>query len=126
MAARWIEEAVRSFGRQLGLAEFALNEAGAAGVSFENGMTLRFESARDALVLTVGVPSAGEAQLKRLLAAAHPSAQRGRTVRAVRLAGTGEDALSVRFGEREVSVDALSVAFRNLWEAVRGAAGGNA
>jgi len=126
MASGWIEEAVRAFGRQLGLTEFALNAAGAAGVAFENGMTLRFESARGALVLTVGVPSAGEAQLKRLLAAAHPSAQRGRPVRAVRLAATGEDVLAVRFGEREVSVDALSVAFRTLWETVRDAAGGNA
>jgi len=126
MAAQWVEEAVRTFGRQLGLSDFGFGEAGVAGVTFENGMTLRLECAGESLVMLLGMPSAGAAQLKRLLTAVHPTAQRGRTVRAARLTATGEDVLAVRLGEREVTVDALSVAFRSLWETVRGAAGGNA
>lgn len=124
MTAKWMDDVVQAFGRQLGLAEFTLGETGSAGISFENGMTLRLESAPGALFLMVGVPSGDEAQLKRLLTAAHPAVQRGRAVRAIRLAKSGEDMLAVRIAEREVTADALAREFRTLFESARGVAGG--
>lgn len=119
MTPDWLNDAVRAFGRQMGLQSFALNDRGAAGVRFENGLSLRLEYAQESLVMTMGVPTEpSDAALKRLLVAAHPSAQRGMRIRAAYLSRAGEAIYAIRLPERDVNVTALEAAFRELWRVV--------
>mgnify|MGYP003318653889 CR=1 FL=1 len=119
MSPAWVNDTVRGFGRQLGLETLALNDRGAAGINFENGMSLRLEHVAGAMVVVVklgGTPS-GDA-IRAALAEAHPSASDGKgpEVRAACSSGTGEAFLAIRIGERDLSVGALEAAFRRLWD----------
>lgn len=115
-APDWINGAVGAFGRQMGLAAFALNERGAAGVRFENGVALRLEYAEGALMMTVGLRLPPEERvLVRLLAEAHPLAQGAVQVRAAYMSRTGEAVLVARIFERDIETTALEAAFRELW-----------
>ena len=117
MSPGWLNDIVRAFGRQMGLRQFALDDRGVAGVRFETGLALRFEYARESLMVTAGVPMAASADgLRRLLQAAHPAVRRP-VVRAAYLARTGEGLFVVRLPERDVSVTALEAVFNRLWEA---------
>lgn len=117
----WLNEAVRAFGRQMGLSSFALNERGAAGVRFENGVSLRLEYVGGALVMYAGVALAPRADLlRRLLTGAHPSATAGLQVRAAYMERSGEGFYAVRLDERRVDVSALEAAFRVVWQLATG------
>jgi len=116
----WVNEAVRAFGRQMGLKGFALNDRGAAGLRFENGVLLGLEYVEDALMMSAGlVTDASAATMKRFLAGAHPSARTGGVrLRAVRLAKTGESRYVARLADRELTPTVLEATFRALWQAV--------
>ena len=118
MTPIWIDETVQAFGRQMGLSNFALNERGAAGVVFENGVMFGLELAGGAMTASVrmAAPASDEA-LRRVLTEAHPEAQAkgGGTVRAACLLRTGETVLALRIEEREITVAALEQAFERLW-----------
>lgn len=119
MTPDWLNDVVRAFGRQMGLARFELNERGAAALRFENGVSLRIEYAGEALVMLAGLPLASDARtLKRLLLAVHPDAVHPRPMRAGYLARAGEAFFAVRVGEREASVSELEAVFRQLWSAI--------
>lgn len=120
-APDWLNEAIRAFGRQMALHDFALNARGAAGARFENGVSLRLEYAAESLVMSVGVkmPS-DEGALKRLLTGAHPSAVPGFAVRAVLMERNGEGLYAVRIPERQVDVSILESVFRVLWQLATG------
>ena len=78
MTPTWLNDVVTAFGRQMALTRFALNERGVAGVRFENGLTLRFEYADEARLVSMGVAAGDEpAPLRHVLAAGHPAEQRG-------------------------------------------------
>ena len=119
-APDWMNEAVQAFGRQLNLSTFALNARGVAGLSFENGISLRLEYVEDALFMIVGLkaePTAGA--LARLLMDVHPEAPRGAfVVRAAHLARTGELVYVTRLLERTVNVSTLQAAFADLWDRI--------
>lgn len=118
MTPSWLNDNVQAFGRQMGLSEFCLAENGAAGVRFENGVTLRFEYADAALMVSVGVPaSPDEATMKLLLQMSHPAYAQQQRLRAAYLAKSGEAILALRMFEREVTVTALEAVFRTLWSA---------
>lgn len=118
MTPAWLNDNVQAFGRQMGLSGFRLAENGAAGVRFENGLSLRFEYADGALMVSMGVSAEpDEETLKRLLTSAHPSASRPLRVRTAYLAKSGEALFVVRLAEREVTVTALEAVFRMLWSA---------
>ena len=119
MTPDWLNNTVRAFGRQLGLKEFAMNERGAAGVRFENGMSLMLEYAAEALIVSVRVPMAPSGgNLKRLLADAHYSVPAGgqARVRTAYLPKSGEAAYVTRIDERLVNVSAIEGAFRSMWD----------
>ena len=120
MTPDWLNDIVQAFGRQMGLQEFRLRDNGAAGVTFENGLSLRFEYANEMLMMSMGVSATPtDAMMKDLLLAAHPAAQQGPVrIRAGYLKRTGEALLTLRLQEREVTVTALETAFRQLWSAV--------
>lgn len=120
MTPDWLNDIVQAFGRQMGLQEFRLRDNGAAGVTFENGLSLRFEYANEMLMMSMGVSATPtDAMMKNLLLAAHPAAQQGPVrIRAGYLKRTGEALLTLRLQEREVTVTALETAFRQLWSAV--------
>ena len=116
MTPTWLNETVQAFGRQMHLQRFALNDRGAAGIRFENGLSLRLEYAHEALIVLVGFAAAAEPQtLRRVLTGAHYAVRGDRPVRAAYLARTGEAVFTLRLAEREVSVTALEAAFRQLW-----------
>lgn len=119
-APEWMNEAVRAFGRQLNLSMLALNEQGAAGLSFENGVSLRFEYVQDALMMVVGLKAEPDPEsLSRLLTDVHPEAPRGEyPVRAAYLARTGELVYAAKLPERTVSVSVLQGAFGELWNRI--------
>lgn len=118
MTPDWLNEIVRAFGRQMNLTRFELNERGAAGVRFENGLSFRLEYARESLMVMAGVPVPPDAEaLKRLLVSVHPSAVRSHPMRAAYLAKTGEAVFICRLDEREASVTSLESVFRLLWGA---------
>ena len=119
-APEWMNEAVQAFGRQLNLTTLALNDRGAAGVTFEHGVTLRFEYTGDALMMVAGLKAeADEAAVKRMLTDVHPDAPRGEfPVRSAYLARTGELVYAAKLPEREVNVSALQTAFTDLWNRI--------
>ncbi len=118
MTPTWLNDTVRAFGRQMGLAHFALDDRGVAGMRFENGLTLRLEYAAEALMMTVGVALPQEDRtMKALLAAVHPSARGPFRLRAAYLARTGEAIYAARLPERSVTVEELDRALRVLWQA---------
>ena len=117
-APEWLNDIVRAFGRQMGLQTFALTERGTAGVTFENGVRLRFEYVGGALMVLAGVPCGADVgAVRRLLQGAHYGANRGATVRAARLAKSDEGIWSVRIPERAVTVTEVERVFRIVWEA---------
>jgi len=118
MIPGWIADTVRAFGRQLGLRAFALNDRGAAGVRFENGIGLYLEYADGTMYVSTGVPVDASAETqKKLLAAAHPSARAEVRMRAVRHERSGEARFVASLPDRELTTTALEGVFRALWQA---------
>ena len=110
----WLNDIVRDFGRQMALKDFALNERGAAGLRFENGVNFRLEYAFSSLMVSTGLEVAvNEGTMKKLLMTAHPSTRSPVKIRAFRLGN--EARFAVRLPEREVSVTSLQGAFTGLW-----------
>ena len=125
MTPAWIDAPVREFGRSAGLRDFSLNESGVAAVTFENGVSLRFEYAGDTLALATTVPSAGDAEtLRGVLAAAHPDSRSAFRMRSGRRAKTGRAMFVVRLAAREVTTPAINAAFSQLWRAATEIGGG--
>ena len=115
-APGWISALVRDFGRAAGLANFTLNERGVAAVSFENGLSLRFEFAGEALTIAVTAPVILDpAQARTLLAYAHPDARFGMRVRTGYLARRGRAVFAIRLDEREATLPVVNRAFDVLW-----------
>lgn len=123
----WLDDMVREFGRSVGIADFALNDRGAAAVTFETGAQLRFEYAFESLVvaLCVPYPVSDPAAARRLLATAHPGARVGMRIRAGLLPRDGRALLATRFPEREASLPAVNAAFAALWRVGEDLAGGS-
>ena len=125
MTPAWIDAPVREFGQSAGLRDFSLNEKGVAAVKFENGVSLRFEYAEDALAVVATVPAAGDAEtLRAVLAAAHPDSRSAFRLRSGWRAKTGRAVFAVRLAAREVTTPAISAAFSQLWRAVTEIGGG--
>ena len=119
MTPEWVNETVRAFGRQLQFENLELNERGAAGIRFENGLSFYLEYADGAMQMSAGF-AADEtaATLKNLLAGVHPSARTGGVrLRAVRFERTGEARFVARLTDRELTPTAMEAAFHALWEA---------
>ena len=115
-APTWIEAVVRQFGQAAGLSGLALNERGAAAISFENGAALRLEYAFDSLVVALTLPvRLDPATAARLLAYAHPEARYGFKLRAGFLAKSGRAVFAARLADREVTLPALNSVFSVLW-----------
>ena len=124
----WLDDIVREFGRSAGLSDFALNDRGAAAVSFETGAQLRFEYAFESLVVALSFPYpvSDPDAARRLLAAAHPGARPGFKLRAGLQPRTGRALLVARFPEREATLPAVNAAFSTLWRLSEDLAGGTA
>ena len=124
----WLDDIVREFGRSAGLSDFALNDRGAAAVTFETGAQLRFEYAFESLVVALSFPYpvSDPAAARRLLAAAHPGARPGFKLRAGLLEKSGRAILAARFPEREATLPAVNAAFSALWRRAEDLAGGPA
>ena len=124
----WLNDIVREFGRSAGLSDFALNDRGAAAISFETGAQLRFEYAFESLVVALSIPypASDPAAARRLLAAAHPGARPGFKLRAGLLEKSGRAILAARFPERETTLPAVNAAFSALWRIAEDLAGGPA
>ena len=127
-APAWLDDIVREFGRSAGLSDFALNDRGAAAVSFETGAQLRFEYAFESLVVALSFPYpvSDPDAARRLLAAAHPGARPGFKLRAGLQPRTGRALLVARFPEREATLPAVNAAFSALWRLSEDLAGGTA
>lgn len=115
MTPVWLNDIVRDFGRQMGLRQFALNDRGAAGLVFENGMRLRLEYAVESIMLSIGLEvDVNDMSMRKLLQLAHPSMRSAEKIRAFLLGN--ESRFAVRIPEREVSVARLEEIFRGLWQ----------
>jgi type III secretion system chaperone SycN len=118
MAPEWLNAVVRDFGRAAGADTFALNDRGAAAVTFETGVGLRFEYPGAELVVAVTVPSpANPVSLRRALSFAHPMAGSGLRIRVGYFTRTGSIVLAVRIAERNVTLPTVNAAFATLWRA---------
>ena len=117
-APAWLDGAVRAFGRQMGLKNFGLGERDVAGVTFENGVSVRLEYARESLSVMAVVPCGEDASaLRRFRGRVHPAAHPSvPALRAVRFARSGSGAYVVRLPERAVTVSELERVFRIVWE----------
>ena len=124
----WLDDIVREFGRSAGLSDFALNDRGAAAVTFETGAQLRFEYAFESLVVALSFPypCGDPAAARRLLVAAPPGARPGFKLRAGLLEKSGRAILAARFPERETTLPAVNAAFSALWRIAEDLAGGPA
>ncbi len=118
MAPEWLNAVVRDFGRAAGVDTFALNDRGAAAVSFENGSGLRFEYTGTELVVAVTVPRpVNPVSLRRALSFAHPMSGTGLRIRVGYLSRSGCVVLAVRIAERNVTLPTVNAAFATLWRA---------
>ena len=119
MAPEWLNAVVRDFGRAAGADSLALNDRGAAALTFETGVALRFEYTGAELVVAVTVPRpADPAGLRRVLSFAHHRAGgQGLRIRAGYLTASGRALLAVRIPERNVTLPAVNAAFAVLWRA---------
>ena len=116
----WMNAVVGDFARSAGFAGLALNERGAAAISFETGASLRMEYTGSELVVAMTVPPAAAGgtlaeSLKKLLSFSHPKARHGFAVRTGCLAKTGSLVLAVRLAERDVTLPRVNGAFAVLW-----------
>lgn len=122
----WMESVIRDFGRSAGVSNLALNDRGAAALTFANGMTLRLEYAEEALMVAVTVPWHGDMpSLKRLLSYSHPRAGTGLAIRTGLSRRNSALLAAARFPERDVTLPNLNLALTVLWriaESVGGAA----
>ncbi len=115
-APTWIESAVREFGQTAGLNALGLGERGSAAVSFDNGISLRFEYVQESLVVAVTIPARLDAQsASRLLAYAHPEARVGFRLRTGYFARSGRAVFAVRLADRDVTVPIINSVFSTLW-----------
>jgi len=115
-APTWIEAVVREFGKAAGFSDLALNERGAAAISFENGTSLRLEYAFDSLVVALTLPvRLDPATAARILSYAHPKARYGFKLRTGYIAKSGRAILVARLADREVTLPALNSIFSVLW-----------
>jgi len=115
-APAWIDSAVGEFGRSAGLGSLSLGDRGVAGLSFQNGLALRFEYAFDALYVSMTVPARLDAAVAgRLLGYAHPDARLGFRLRTGYLARAGRAVFAVRFADRDVTLPSINAAFALLW-----------
>lgn len=115
-APTWIDSAVREFGQAAGLKTLALGDRGAAAVSFDNGVALRFEHVQESLVVSVSIPvRLDPGMASRLLAYAHPEARMGFRLRTGYLEKSGRAVFAVRLADRDVTVPALNSVFSALW-----------
>lgn len=125
MNAEWIASSVAEFGRHLGFERFALNERGAAAATFENGVTLALEYARETFSLQIRLriePSAPA--LKKLLVASHPDNRFPFPLRTAYLRKTGQALFLVKFPERDVTGTVLWQVFSGLWSLANEFGGG--
>ena len=112
----WIESAVREFGQAAGLNALDLGENGVAAVSFDNSVSLGFEYAHEALVVSVTIQAhLDPGSAARLLAYAHPEARAGFRLRTGYLARAGRAVFAVSLADRDVTVPALNSVFSALW-----------
>ena len=115
-APTWIEAVVREFGHAAGLSGLALNERGAAAITFENGAVLRLEYAFDSLVVALTLPvRLDPTAAARLLAYAHPEARYGFKLRSGYLANKRRAIFAARLADREVTLPVLNSIFSVLW-----------
>lgn len=115
-APAWIDAIVRDFGHAAGLNDFALNERGAAAISFVTGLELRLEHAYDSLVIAITVPApATPAVARNILHFAHPGARHGFKLRAGYFPKTSRAVFAARLADREVTLPAVNSAFNALW-----------
>ena len=118
MAPEWLNAVVRDFGRAAGADTFALNDRGAAAITFETGVGLRFEYTGTELVIAVTVPTpANPVALRRALSFAHPMAGTGLHMRVGYFTRTGRIVLAARIAERNVTLPTVNAAFAALWRA---------
>gem|GEM_PF-2366670 len=118
MAEQWLQAIVQEFGKRLGLSQFRLNDKGAAGVSFENGVTFRMEYRGDRLFLCLATPmQKNSTALKALLQLSHPAARRNDLDIHAAYQPTSQRAIIMtNFQDRTLSVPLLDKTFTNLWE----------
>lgn len=113
----WVEDAVREFGRGMGLPQLSLPEEGALSLAFEHRGTLDIERGADGgLLVHLGRdhPFASPALLRAALEACHYRARRGRDVQAGLYGDTL--VLLVRLKENEVSLPVLEQTLDQLSE----------
>jgi type III secretion system chaperone SycN len=116
---RWLEDVVSVFAAGFGLEKFALNEDGAAGFAFENGVSFRLEYAPDSLALVMSAePPLDPASVKILLSAADPLRRGAFRIRAGVLGHPLRAILSIRLEAAEITLGNLEGAMAELWRAV--------
>ena len=115
-APQWLDDTVRSFGRQLKFERLSLGESGVAGVAFADGAELKLEYLRERLAVMVTRPVVKTAEAAAAtLAAAHPAARRAFAVRSGFFPGSDKAFFVTRLRERDVTADLLAKAFQELW-----------
>ncbi len=115
-APTWIDSAVKEFGQAAGLDALDLGERGSAAISFDNGVSLRFEYLQESLVVSVTIPARmDQGSAARLLAYSHPEARLGFRLRTGYIAKLARAVFAVRLADRDVTVPALNSVFSALW-----------
>lgn len=115
-APAWMDSVIHDFGRAAGITNFALNERGAAALTFASGASLRLEYSDETLTVAMSVPWRGDlSSLKRILSYAHPKAMTGLRIRAGVSPRTSALLAATRFTERDVTLPNLNAAFSVLW-----------
>ena len=115
-APAWIDSAVGEFGRSAGLGTLSLGDKGVAALSFQNGLSLRFEYALDSLCISMTVPARLDAHSAgRLLGYAHPDARFGFRLRTGYHSKSGRAVFAARLAGRDVTLPSINAAFAMLW-----------
>ena len=115
-APAWVDSVVGEFGQAAGLGRVSLGEKGVAALSFQNGLSLRFEHAFDSLFVAMTAPARLDASsAARLLGYSHPDAHFAFRLRTGYIAKSGRAVFVVRIADRDVTLPTVNSVFAMLW-----------
>lgn len=114
-APEWLQQTIAEFGRGAGLQSLALNDRGAASLSFDNGTSLVFEYAFSSLVVMMTVPVSKTPEVAgKVLSFAIPERRTLFRINAGFMPKADKAFFAIRLPREEITLPVLMSAFNEV------------
>ena len=115
-APKWLNAVLHEFGEGINLKNFGFNNANAAAIRFETGVSLRFEYAFESLVMTMQIPIIQDSEtMKSLLKYAQPERRPSFRLRVAYLEKSESALMVAIIPERNANLTTVTSVFNELW-----------